>query len=614
VSNGAAPHGQLSELRHGLQALVDGSFSGMNGCTGLWVVHHGSQTVELNGKNIRQHYALVVVTLPLESLLLRLVRTQPESRGGFSGAWDDGVWDATQLPTEDEPIDDGITRNEETISACTLSERFSIQITRKDAQILNRPTLTLSDKIDFPASILLAMSKPGFPFVVVIFRDAGKTCLDIIPILEDGRFDQHKRDKSRHLLSADPTCIELFEVGGRSYVLVGTLDSKVTIFQVTLDNGLYKIFDSSLETSAERLRVLCESAVLLASGGDRVLVCATRDGFLVSRHLHGLGTNLPITSPEGSQMLSESSSIPESPAWSIIKMGSTSAQIYPCSTDNSTAFVSCGPDFCRVRCSTVEPSVLDIDSIWFTDRTNPGYLQCPVTATYHVPSFGRSESVQERNLSGFLFVVSGDQMLFTQLDADFKSNEFDPGSPIRDNSKALPRKLITGARPTHATYLTTPRRMIVATTEAREESAPPDGYRAIHSTLRLLNMHDDKPLDEVEVKQEMGIELANRLVVAQYVLRHAERVYSIVDWPFEDDRGKKYNLVIVGTGIGAGPGKETGRRLIFNTGSRGSKLVLQKESTYPNPVYCIALFDNRATVSVVGKLLSFDEFDVDLGR
>jgi hypothetical protein len=129
-----------------------------------------------------------------------------------------------------------------------------------------------------------------------------------------------------------------------------------------------------------------------------------------------------------------------------------------------------------------------------------------------------------------------------------------------------------------------------------------------------MDVHDEKPLDEVEVKQEVGVELTSRLVVAQHVLNHAERVYSIADWPFEDDRGKKYNLVIVGTGVGAGSGKETGRRLIFNLGQRGSRLSLQKESTYPNPVYCVAMFDKRATVSVIGKLLSFDEFDAGLGR
>jgi hypothetical protein len=612
VCNGAAPHGQLSELRVGLQALIDGSFSGMNGCSGLWIIHYGSQTVELEGRRARQHYALIIVTLPLETILLRLVRTQPESRGEFSGAWDDGVWDVTQLPTESEPNDDGITRNEETISACMFSDHFSVQITRRDVQTLSRPTLAMNDRIEFGSSILLAASKPGFSFVVTTFRNDGKTHVNITPILKNGTFDRQERDEHLHLLSADPTCIELFQVGGHSYVLIGTLDSKVTLFRVGPDHGMAKVLDCSLESSdADLARKLCESAVLLTSGECQILVCATRDGYLLSRYLFGLDTDSLPTLPEGSNV---SFGLSKNSAWRVTKMGLTSVQIYPCSTDSTTAFVSCGSDFCKIRCSAIEPCNLDIGSVWFTDRTDPGYLQCPITAAHQLPFIGETDGVQERNLGGFLFVVSGDQMLYTQLDADVKWTRYDSDSRAEDELKAVPRKLITGAKPTHAVYLTAPRRMIVATTKATEEGSSPNRHRLISSTLSLLNVHDDKALDEVEVKQEVDVELASRLVVAQFSLKHAERVYSIVDWAFEDDRGKKYNLVIVGTGIATGPGKETGRRLIFNLGSRGSKLALQKESTYHHPLYCIALFDNRATVSVIGKLLSFDEFDVSSGR
>jgi hypothetical protein len=247
VSHGSAPHGQLSELRNGLRAYTDGLFSGMSGCTGLWIVHHGSQTVDLNGKSARQNYVLVLVTLPLETILLRLVRTQPEGRGEFSGAWDDGVWDETQLPSEDEPNDDGISRSEETISACMLSDNSSVQITRRDAQILTTPTLELRDKILFGAPILLAASRPGFPFIATAIREGGKTCLDITSVLKDGTFDKNKPEQSRYLLSADPTCMELLEVGGEAHILVGTLDSKVNLLRIT--QGLISTSSNCLWTS-----------------------------------------------------------------------------------------------------------------------------------------------------------------------------------------------------------------------------------------------------------------------------------------------------------------------------------------------------------------------------
>ncbi|KAJ4376949.1 hypothetical protein N0V86_006387 [Didymella sp. IMI 355093] len=432
VSNGIAPHGQLSELRYGLHGLIDGSFVGMKGCTGLWILHHGSQTVDIDGKNARQHYAFVAVTLPLETLLLRLIRTQSEGPGEFSGAWDDGVWDVNQLPTGDEPFEDGITRNQETISACILTDSFSIQITRSDARIVTRPALTLNDKLDFSTPTLLAAAKTGVSFIAVALKSDGKTYLDVVPILEDGRFEATKAPHMRHPLNTDPTCIELLELNGRAHVLVGTLDSKITLFEVSYQHAISLVLESSLDASvAGNSRVLCERAVILTSSYDHVLVCATRDGLLLSRSLNNIVNSAASASSSMQQ-----------------------------------------------ECTPVE-----------TEAAN-----------------------------------------------------------------------------------------------------------------------------EVGVKEEIGAELINRLMVAQYTLHHAERVYTIADWAYEDDRGKKYNLVIVGTGVGSGSGRETGRRLIFNLGQRGSRLSLQKESTYAQPVYCVAMFDRRATVSVVGNQLNFDEFDAALGR
>lgn len=615
VANGVAPHGQLSELRYGLRALIDGSFSGMTGCTGLWVLHNASQTVDLEGKKARQHYALVVVSLPLESLLLRLIRTQPESHGNLAGAWDDGVWDVTQLPNEDEPMDDGVTRSEETISACMLSDRLSIQITRSNAQLLRAPGLALADKIEFPAPILLAASRAGSLFAAFAFKDTGTTYLDIITMREDGTFEKRGDVASRQALTADPTCIELLDIGGRPHVVVGTLDSQVSVFQISPEHTLLRISQLSLDSaSTERSRTICERAVVLTSGHDQALVCATRDGLLLSRRICHAVSNLTMENSLNFGSPNEGSTTTSLSEWKVTRMGSTSAKIYMSSTDEATAFVSCGPEFCRVRLSDIKSSIIDVSSIWFVNRASPGYQQHPVTAVYQLPHPAKAASPLERDLGGFLFVASGEQVLYTQLDADLERGVLASHVQHVEEAKVLPRKLITGAKPSYAAYLRSPRKMLVAVTEAKAEEALSGDYRVIHSKLALINVHDDKPLDEVEVKQEVGVELTNRLIVAEHILKHTERVYSIADWPFEDDRGKRYNLVIVGTGIRDESGRESGRRLIFNLGQRGSRLSIQKESTYTHPVYCVAMFDRRSTVSVIGKLLQFDEFDVAQGR
>ena len=195
------------------------------------------------------------------------------------------------------------------------------------------------------------------------------------------------------------------------------------------------------------------------------------------------------------------------------------------------------------------------------------------------------------------------------------TNSAIPISPVSQrDSGAVPRKLYTGAKPTRMLYVEPIRKMVVAMAEVKEEREPPAGYRVLHSTLNLLKVDDDSPLEEANVKLEDENVLSNRLLVAQYELKHAERVYSITQWPFVDHQGNKYSLLIVGTGVQAGLDGEIGRRLIFNTGKNGTKLRLQKESTYEHPVYCIVMWNNDSTVSVIGKALSLDWFDSQAGR
>jgi hypothetical protein len=254
--------------------------------------------------------------------------------------------------------------------------------------------------------------------------------------------------------------------------------------------------------------------------------------------------------------------------------------------------------------------VLDIKSIWFTKRTHPEYLQSPVTAVCQLPHVEDPDTVG-RNLGGLLFTVAGDQLLFSQVDSDARVPRETLALP-QNHCQAVPRKLITGAKPTSVTYMKPSRKMAIATMEAKEERAPPHGYRVLHSAIRLLTPNDENPLDEQEIKQENEGSYASKLITAELKLKHGERVYSIVEWPYCDHRGKNYDLLIVGTGVPGSTGKETGRRLIINPGKHGTKLQLQKESMFDHPVYCTAVYSNDTSVSAIGKTLTFDQFDQGL--
>jgi hypothetical protein len=286
VANGANPHGEISDLRHGLQSLVDYSFNGMNGSTGLWVIDHGSQIAELDGKAARQQYATFAITMPPETLMIRIVRAQREVRGEFSGAWEDGIWKVEQITGDDESTNDGVMREVETIAACPWTEDFAVQITRDEARILHRPNLHQSDTIAYTNPLLLAACRPGFPFVAITYRESGKTYLETLRISQDGHFVRAVSNFTKLQLDHDPTCIELFEVDGDMCVFASTFGSSVYLLKVDDTGNLHSILEKSLESAAvDGARMVLESAVLLSVGERHVLVCATRNGYLISSHL-----------------------------------------------------------------------------------------------------------------------------------------------------------------------------------------------------------------------------------------------------------------------------------------------------------------------------------------
>ncbi|KAF2818877.1 hypothetical protein CC86DRAFT_413530 [Ophiobolus disseminans] len=586
IANGASPHGGISEMRHGVQASVEHYFGGMNGCTGLWAVDHGSSIMNCEGKTAKRHYATFAVTIPPETLLIRIVRTQREIRGDFSGAWEDGAWEVEQVHAGE----DDVMRDVETILTCSWADGLAIQVTRNEIRVLRRPTLQQVDSIVFPTSLLRVACKPGCPFIAVTFRESGHIYLELVRMSQDGTLMRTASLDARLRLDHDATCVELFEVEGTLCVFTSTFDLKVMLLKVQDDGTLVPIAEDSLESATiDGVRMLLESVVLLSTQEARVLVCATRSGYLLSSPLPGCGKNSSHFK------------------WHTVKMGTTSAQITPSSMDTSSAFVSCGRDFCRVRCSGKAPFLLDIDSIWFTKRTQPDYLQSPITATCQLPHVDYSNTIG-RNLGGLLFTVAGDQFLFSQVDSDTHIPS-DLSALPEDDCRAVPRKLVVGSKPTSVMYLDRAHKMVTATMQAKEERAPPHGYRVLHSSIKLVTTADEKSADEPETKQENEPAAANKLVAAEYELKHGERVYSITEWEYHDHRGKKYDLLIVGTGVPGSTGKETGRRLIINPGRQGSKLQLQKESSFSHPVYYSTAYNNDRSVSAIGKKLAFDIFE-----
>lgn len=288
-------------------------------------------------------------------------------------------------------------------------------------------------------------------------------------------------------------------------------------------------------------------------------------------------------------------------------MGETTARIIPTATDPATAFVACAADFCRIRCSTRKSSAMNVDSLWLVDRKNPSYTQGPITAMDQLPF--QSTDRNCKSLGGFIFAVSGDQMVFAQLDYDARWPGSEVPSVSLDEGTIVPRKLRTVATPTKFIYLKGMRRTLaVATTELKELSAPPKGCRAVHSSLRLLSIYDDQAVGEAEVKQEVGVPTPTKASInGVFPLKNSERVYSMVEWIYRNDRAHPYHFIILGTGYMDSSGEEVGRRLVLKVTK--SEIKLKQEKAYRHPVRCIAFWDNTHIISIIGKTLSMQNYD-----
>jgi hypothetical protein len=106
-------------------------------------------------------------------------------------------------------------------------------------------------------------------------------------------------------------------------------------------------------------------------------------------------------------------------------------------------------------------------------------------------------------------------------------------SLVPEEAKVIPRCLPTTTTPKRLRYLekatTGLYKMAVATVEIKEERAPPTGYRAMHSSIKLVSIYDEESAEDLEIKEEGGSKsIPNRLITAEFELKHYERVYAML--------------------------------------------------------------------------------------
>jgi hypothetical protein len=232
----------------------------MKGCTGLSVLDHGCEASEIDGRQVMQSYAVLLVNLPPESLLLRISRTHEG-------------WDVEQISDESQQGSTDVL-SQVTMSACTLSDRLAVQITQTEARILSRPMLRKVNTYQFPTALLSAATSKDAKHIAVASREGTQSTLRVLLVNDDGSLSS----SDPLPLACDPTCLELILIDGVTHVFVGLSNASVLVFMIH-SSGLRLMCERDLQ--GRGLRAVCDSAVLLCEGTQRVIACGARNGMLI---------------------------------------------------------------------------------------------------------------------------------------------------------------------------------------------------------------------------------------------------------------------------------------------------------------------------------------------
>lgn len=291
----------------------------------------------------------------------------------------------------------------------------------------------------------------------------------------------------------------------------------------------------------------------------------------------------------------------------IKRMGDSAVYVTPNKLDPSTAFVACGADFCRIRLPSRDSSVC-IDSIWLDDPQNLAFLQGALSAMDQVPSTAHSS----KELSGFIFAVFGDRMVYAQLDYDTQWTGQAAPHLSYDDGKIIPRKLSTTQTPLKLLVAEDlPHHLIVVTNEFIPENiggTNGPSSRLMLSNIKVIDLLGDRTEPETEIRDEsMPGTPKSKVARSEIPLKHYERVHSMVRWVYSNEKGRYHTLLLVGTEIKSPGGGSKGRRLVLNISKSGLKLQDQKR--FDGPVRCIAGYDDNHIVSIVGSTLQIESLE-----
>lgn len=247
---------------------------------------------------------------------------------------------------------------------------------------------------------------------------------------------------------------------------------------------------------------------------------------------------------------------------------------------NTGAFVMCGSDTLYLTRSRGGEAGLSLSYIWFTDLSEPSYQQDAVSALTRF---------RVKDLPNAIVCSSGSRFLVCQLS---------------ERKQSVPRRIPLEGSPNRLLYVAHLNIMVAASL--------PSVRQPTERTI-AMKQKDDKPISSgslqfISLNRDKKSPHKDHILGVYKCLDHKERIYALTEWKYEDNTGKKYYFIVLGTSIPAkSPSGAKGRVYLLRPWLYEDdefKIVTRKVWDFrEGPVYAIAFQGLSCMLVTAGKYI-----------
>jgi hypothetical protein len=552
VTSGRQPHGAITELRKGFEAISTTYFEigDLRSTIGAWVL-----------PNISTGSILILLSTPSST---RLIDLGPNLE---VDELDTAVMALDQCTLTAAILDNGhlVQVCERTIcTSANISANFEDQ-SRWDAEAGN-PIVAAAIE---PSQNCVVVAQRGSDHPeLLVFRHRVHQADD-----ESDATDEGLQSLSPIILPEEPICLATTVYHGRIIGIISTTEGNIQLFTVSLGTRPVISLCGTLQIVEDR-QSLCDHLALLhpastdgKSSHDLLAVCGLRDGSIVSVMIKTANASLAFGGMNNTEF------------------GQETTRLSRHADEPGRAYALSGLSTCVLTWDETTSCSLNFESLWVSDKSRPELSQGPVTAINMTPSSDYL-SAAVGSLANHLVVVSASEVCFAAVGQEITT---------------IPRQIEVTGTPDRLIYAEQQRSLICASMCTGVRSFP-------------SNMRNSQPKEQRQIWPVIDFIPADKDNVSfTFDLQPGERVYALAEWSFQHN-GKWYSSIMVGGSYTRKSGGLKGRIAFLQPSIRNWEIVDVKEArstNFDDPVYALALFDEVTYVACTGTKVVASRFDTE---